>query len=99
MIFVTLNHEEIKKNLQTITKIKPSINKYSWEGINFPSEKDDSKKIEKNNVTVALNVSCAKKEKIYNIFVSKHNLNCEKQVILLMIPNGEKRKIKSEGQR
>ena len=26
--------------------------------------------------------------KIYPDYVPKHNLNCEKQVILLMIPNG-----------
>ena len=32
----------------------------------------------------------ADKEKIYPTFVSKHNSNLEKQVILLMIPNGEK---------
>ena len=31
----------------------------------------------------------AKKEKIYPAYVSKHNSNREKQVILLMIPNGE----------
>ena len=31
----------------------------------------------------------AKKEKIYPAYVSKHNSNCKKQVILLMIPNGE----------
>ena len=30
-----------------------------------------------------------KKKKIYPAFVSKHNSNREKQVILLMIPNGE----------
>ena len=29
-----LNHEEIKKDLQRIIKIKPLINKYNWEGIN-----------------------------------------------------------------
>ena len=29
----------------------------------------------------------------------KNNSNCEKQDILLMIPNGEKREAKSEGQR
>ena len=40
---------------------------------------------------------CAKKEKIYHTYVSKHNPNREKQVILLMIPNGEKRKAKSKG--
>ena len=32
---------------------------------------------------------CARKVKIYPACVSKHNLNREKQVILLMIPNGE----------
>ena len=31
----------------------------------------------------------AKKEKIYPAYISKHNSDCEKQVILLMIPNGE----------
>ena len=29
------------------------------------------------------------KKKIYPAYVSKHNSNDEKQVILLMIPNGE----------
>ena len=54
-----------KKVPQRITKIKAFINKYNWEGINFPSEKDDWKKIEKNNVAIALNVLYAKKEKKY----------------------------------
>ena len=49
------------------------------------------KKFEKNNVKIALNVLYPKKEKIYPSYVSKHNSNCEKQVILLMILNGEKR--------
>ena len=31
-----------------------------------------------------------KKKKIYLTYASKHNSNHEKQVILLMIPNGEK---------
>ena len=38
-----------------------------------------------------------KKEKTYPIYVSKHNSDREKQVILLMILNGEKRKAKVEG--
>ena len=62
-VTVVLNHEEIKKDWQRITKIKPFINKYNWKGINFPSEKDDWKKIKKNNVTIALNVLYAKKKK------------------------------------
>ena len=38
-----------------------------------------------------------KKKKIYPSYVSKHNSNREKQVILLMISTGEKRVAKSEG--
>ena len=40
-VTATLNHEEIKKDLQRITKTEPFINKYDWEGINYPSRKDD----------------------------------------------------------
>ena len=39
---------------------------------------------------IALNVLYAKKEKIYPAYVSKHNSNREKQVILAIISNGEK---------
>ena len=86
-ITVGLNYEKIGKHADRITKIKPFINKYNWEGINYPSEKNDWKKFEKNVVKIALNVLCVKKEKIYPSYVSKHNSNCEKQVILLMISN------------
>ena len=88
-VTVVLSHEEIGKNLERITKVKCFINKYNWEGINFPSEKDDSKKFEKNNVTIALNILYTKKETKYPDYASKHNSNREKQVILLMIPNRE----------
>ena len=47
-------------------------------------------KIEKNNLTIAVNVWYAEKEKIYPAYVSKNNSNHEKQVILLMIPNEKK---------
>ena len=40
----TLSHEETGKMLEKTTKTKPCINKYKWEGISFPSEKDDWKK-------------------------------------------------------
>ena len=40
-ITVVLNHEITKNDPQRLTKFKPFINKYKWEGINFPSEKDD----------------------------------------------------------
>ena len=41
VVAVVVNSEEIGKHAERITKIKSFINKYNWEGINFPSEKDD----------------------------------------------------------
>ena len=43
-ITVGLNYEEIGKHAKKNTKIKPFINKYNREGINYPSEKDDREK-------------------------------------------------------
>ena len=86
---VTLNYEEIKKDQQRITKTKPFINKFNWEGINYPSKKDDLRKYQKNNVTFSFSVLYAKKEKIYPAYVPKQNSNRETQVILLMISNAE----------
>ena len=65
-----LNHKEIRKHSERITKIKPLINKYNWKRINFSSEKDDQKNFEKNNVLFALNILYAKKEKIYPHIIS-----------------------------
>ena len=60
-VTVVLNHEEIKKDPQRITKIKTFINKYNREGINVASKKDDWRKFEKNNLTIALTVLYVKK--------------------------------------
>ena len=57
-----------QKKTQKVTKIKLFIYEYNWEGINV--EKDNWKKFEKNNLTIALNVLYAKKEKIYPPYVS-----------------------------
>ena len=57
-----LNYEVIGKCSERITKIKPLMNKYNWQGTNYSSKKDDWKKIEKNNVTIAFFL---KKKKIY----------------------------------
>ena len=40
-VTVRLNYEEIRRGPQRITKNKPFINKYNWEGVNFPSKKVD----------------------------------------------------------
>ena len=73
-----MNHEKIQGHPERIRKIKSVINKYNWEGINFTSKKDDYKIFERNNLTIAINVLYAKKEKLCPAYVSKHNSNCEK---------------------
>ena len=84
-VTVALNHGEIKKDPQRITKINTFINKYNCKGINFPSEKVEYKKIDRNIRATALNVFYAKKEIMYTAYVSKHISNHDKQVIILII--------------
>ena len=72
-----------------ITKIQSFIKKHNWKGINFPSEKDDWKKFEKNDRTIALDFLHAKKAKLCPSYVSKRNSNPGKQVIHVIIPYGE----------
>ena len=53
-----LDHKNIGKNPQRISKIKPFINKYNWNGIEIPSHEKDWKKFEENNClkTIAVNI-------------------------------------------
>ena len=57
--------------------------------MSYPSGKDDWKNFEKNSLTIAFNILYAEKEKLYPVYLSKHNSNRKKQVIILTIPNGE----------
>ena len=86
---VTLNYLQIKSNPE-VSNIKPLINKYNWKGINYPSKVDDWKTFEKNNPTIGLNILYIKEKEICPACISKINFNCEKEIILLMIPNEEK---------
>ena len=87
-----LNHDKIKKDLQRVSKIKPFIDKYNWNDIDMPSTGKDWKKFKLNNKLIALNVLYVPHNtgKIHLAYKSKHNLTHEKQVILLMITDGEK---------
>ena len=57
---------------------------------NFPSKINDWKTFEKNNTAIALNILYIKEKEICSPNISKIKSNCEKQIILLMIPNEEK---------
>ena len=95
-VTVSWNHEEIKKDPQRIKEIKPFIKKFKCEWIKFPSEEDDWKKFEKINVTIPFNILYAKKEKIYSVYVSKHNSNGKKASCSFNDVKRNKRKAKSE---
>ena len=80
----------ICKYHQKISKLRPFINKYDQKGKNYQGRTDDWKRFEKNNPTIAINVSYVKNINIYTAKIAKHNLNNENQIILLVIPNGKR---------
>ena len=90
-VTVALNYEEIESHPEGVSNIKPFINRYNWKGINYPSKIDDWKTFEKNNPTIALNILYTKEKERCPAYISKNNSNFEKQIILLMISNKEKR--------
>ena len=89
---VALNHQNIEKNPQRISKIKPFIDQYHWKERDFPSHSKAWKKFEQNNKTIVLNIlfSPHNTEKIRLAYKSKHNFKRENQVILLMITDAKK---------
>ena len=53
---LALNFNKIDKHPQRISRIKPFIDNYNWNDINFPATKKDWNKFEDNNKNVALNI-------------------------------------------
>ena len=90
-VTLALNLDKIKKDPQRVSKIKPFIEKYNRENIDFPSTSKDWKKFECNN-EVALNILYVpyNTKKINIAYKSKNNLTQENQIILLMISDGQK---------
>ena len=90
-VTLALNLDNIDNHPDRMSKIKPFINQYNWKDIAFPLTSKDWRKFELNN-EVALNVLYVphNTRKIQVAYKSKNNLTCNKQVILLMITDGEK---------
>ena len=86
-----LNPEQIKKDHQRITKVKPFIDQYNWKEVDSPSNKKNWKKFKLNNKSIVLNILYAphNTEKIGHAYKSKYDEKRENQ-ILLMITDGEK---------
>ena len=75
-----------------MSKLKPYINMYNWEGRDFPAGPKEWIKFEKNNKTIALNVLYIphNTKTISVAYRSEYNNKRKKQVILLMITNSKK---------
>ena len=89
-VTLALNLDKIRINPQRISKIKPFIEQYNWKETEFPSTNKNLRKFELNT-EIGLNILYVphNTSKIHVAYKSKHNLTCDKQVILLMISNGE----------
>ena len=81
-VTLALNLDTINKHPQRISKIKPFIDQYNWKDIDFPPTNKDWRKLELNN-DIALNI-------LYIPHNTKKIQLAYKQVILLMITDGEK---------
>ena len=88
---LALNFDNINNLPEKISKIRPFIDQYNWKDIDFPGTSKDWKKFELNN-KVALNILFVphNTKKIQLAYRSKYNLTYNKQIILLMITDGEK---------
>ena len=86
-ITVALNHQEIGCHPERISKINKYTSKYNWNQINFPTQRKDWEKFERDNENIALNISSVpfNKKKIELQYKSKYNPTKTYQVVLLMI--------------
>ena len=91
-IIISMHYDEIGRNHNRMSKLKRYVNNYNWNDINFPTDKRDRDRFEKNNSNIALNIFSAHEtdKQLDNIRVSKFNRTRPHKVVLLVITDGEK---------
>ena len=90
-VTLALNLDNIDNHPERISKIKPFIDQYNWKDINFPSTSKDWKKLEcKNEVALIILYVLYNTKQINIAYKSKNNLTQKRQIILLMISDGQK---------
>ena len=72
---IILNHQNIENHPERISNIKPFINQYNWEGIDFPPGIKNWEKFERNNKTTARNILFVphNEKEIRHAYKSKYN--------------------------
>ena len=83
-ITAALNHQNIDHHLERISKLRPFINNYNWEDIEYPSHSKDWRKVEQNNKTIALNILYIpyNTKQIRQAYISKYNNESDNQANL-----------------
>ena len=77
--------EKLNHNRKRVSNIKAFINEYKWKGIDYLSKNVIHWK------TLLLIFYILKEKEICTAYILKINSNCEKKLILLMIPNKKKK--------
>ena len=89
-IIAALNYRNINHNPERISKLKPFIDNYNWDNIDFPAGHKDYSAFEKNNSDIAINILYVphNTKQIKQAYISKHNNERDNHVNFLMIADG-----------
>ena len=89
-IIAALNYQNINHNPERMSKLKPFIDNYNWDNIDFSAGHKDYSAFEKNNSDIAINILYVpyKTKEIRQAYISKHNKTRNIHANLLMITDG-----------
>ena len=89
-MIAALNHQNIDHHPERISKLKPFINNFNWQGIECPADSIDWRKFECSNKTIALNILYVSynTKQIKQAYISTNNDERDSQANLLMISDG-----------
>ena len=90
-VVAALHHEVISDHPERVSKLRPFVERYNWEGLEFPMALNKISKFEKRNLEIAVNVLFVSKKNIFIARRSEFNGKRGKQANLLMIVDGENR--------
>ncbi|XP_057310491.1 uncharacterized protein LOC130648455 [Hydractinia symbiolongicarpus] len=88
-LIAVLHYEDIAKDPQRISKLRPYVDRYKWQGIEFPTSIKDIIKFKRNNPVIAVNVLYAT-GRSFNILRRSIFNEGEKQVNLLLLTDNKK---------
>ena len=89
-IIAALSYQNIDNHSERVSKLKPFVNNYNWDNIDFPAGHKDYSAFEKNNCDIAINILNVpyKTKEIRQAYISKHNKTRNTHENLLMITDG-----------